>query len=278
MNILTTGKGSSGSWQCRGVQLGGAVGQVIKNASLDECKRSDIIVAVKRLSDPLFQNIIKSGRPWIWDLVDFYPQPECSYWTRQYSIDWVRSQIEKFGPSGIIYPTKKMLVDIGFDGVWIPHHARPDTVEHQVQDKIKVVGYEGCEKYLGRWRELIENECRRRGWEFVCNTMPVGKMDIVVAFRDKEFGGYAQRSWKSNVKLANAHGSGTPFIGQTENGYLETATGCEIWVDHAVELAAAFDELEPRETRETISAEFKKSTITVSSCAEILRQYAKTLL
>lgn len=277
MKILTTGKGKSGSWQIRGEQLGGAVGLVKPNAFLADCKAADAIVVCKR-PGPVIASVIASGKPWIWDLVDFYPQPTCSSWSREYAVEWARNQITALRPAGVVYATQRMMLDIGMPGIWIPHHCRPDTVINPIREKVQVVGYEGCAKYLGRWKTLLEEECARRGWQFVCNDRPVGEMDIVVAFRDAEFNGYVQRSWKSNVKLANAHGAGTPFIGPREEGYLDTATGFECWVDLPKQLSAAFDYLEPRETRQNISAEFRRNTITVQACARTLRDYVQALL
>ena len=72
-------------------------------------------------------------------------------------------------------------------------------------------------------------------------------LDIVVAMRDQK--GYAPRHWKSNVKLANAQGSGTPIICNREMGYLETASLEERWADTKEELFAALDALAPHDVR-----------------------------
>lgn len=276
MKILITGKGKSGSWRIRGEQLGRHVGTVKPNATEEDCKNADVVVVAKRFG--LFANhYYKINKPIIWDLIDFYPQPECGQWSREFAIDWVRDQILKFKPAGVIYANRRMMHDVGMPGIWIPHHCRPDTVINPIREKVQAVGYEGSEKYLGRWGPLLEAECRRRGWQFVCNDRPVGMMDIVVAFRDAQFNGYVQRHWKSNVKLANAHGAGTPFVGPREDGYLETATGFEKWVDDPADLAAAFDSLEPYETRREIAAAFRRNTITVQSCARTLTDYTRAI-
>lgn len=277
MRILITGKGKSGSWKIRGEELGGLVGRVLPNATYADCIESEVIVVIKKFGQfGEFCNHI--DRPIIWDLIDFYPQPECGAWSREFAIDWVRSQIQKFKPAGVIYATQRMMSDVDLPGVWIPHHARPDTVINPIREKVEVVGYEGDERYLGKWRPLLEAECRRRGWRFVCNDRPVGMMDIVVAFRDAQFNGYVQRHWKSNVKLANAHAAGTPFIGPPESGYLETAAGGEQWVEDPAELSAAFDSLEPYEVRREIAMAFRRNTITAQACANTLRDYAQELL
>lgn len=276
MKILFTGSGRSGSWQCRGVQLGGKVGTAKQNANHKDMKSYDAVVVVKRLNSQMISEIRKSGKPWIWDLVDFYPQPTCGGWSKDQAVSWVSNEIEKANPDGIIWPNQKMQDDVLMDGVVIYHHARSAPV-NPIRDKITTVGYDGSAKFLGRWRGWIESECRRRGWLFV-ERVPLDKMDIVVAFRDGENNGYVQKNWKSNVKLANAHATGTPFIGQPDEGYLETWTGKECWATDKESLKESFDLLGGYNTRRDISEIFLSNTYTLESRANQLRRYVETLL
>lgn len=275
MNILFTGNGRSGSWQCRGVQLGGAVGRVKKNANLKDLKSCDVVVVVKRLNSQLIKDIKESGKPWIWDLVDFYPQPKCGAWSKEYAVSWVRSEIEKANPDGIVWPNQKMQDDIGIDGAVIYHHARLAKINH-IRENVTTVGYEGSSKFLGRWRGWIERECINRGWNFV-ERVPLHEIDIVVAFRDGENNGYVQKHWKSNVKLANAHATGTPFVGQPEDGYTETLTGKECWVTDKKSLTESFDLLSDFNFRLGIRDIFLSNTYTLESRANQLRRYVEAL-
>ena len=93
----------------------------------------------------------------------------------------------------------------------------------------------------------MQAECRRRGWEWVENPPTIAALDIVVAVREQQ--GYAARAWKSNCKLANAQGCGVPFIGAREAGYLETASGGELWADTPREMVEALDALTPQLAR-----------------------------
>jgi hypothetical protein len=104
------------------------------------------------------------------------------------------------------------------------------------------------------------------------------EIDVVVAFRDGPFNGYAQSSWKSNVKLANAHRAGAPFIGQPEPGYTETATGHEIFIESPKKLARALDSLKAYETRLRINRAFLNNIIDVKSVANQTLEYVETLL
>lgn len=274
--ILVTGKGTAGAWKIRGVQLGSRLGKVKHKATLKDCNQADQIIVVKRINAPFFEHVKASGKPWIWDLIDFYPQPECSTWSKEQAIEWVKNEVEQAKPNGIIWPNCRMKKDCKLDGEVIYHHARPKQALNPIRDKIQLVGYEGAERYLGKWRGIIKQECKRRGWKFLIN-VPLDQLDIVIAVRDDPHNGYVQRHWKSNVKLANAHATGTPFVGQAESGYLETCSGKERWLITEKSLGMVFDELEPVETRKAIHNEFVKNTITVDECAARLRDYARRL-
>jgi hypothetical protein len=257
LRVLFTGRGTSGSWQCRGVQLGGSVGDYKPKATLQDMQGYDLIVLVKRPATGQIEAIRQSGKPWAWDVVDFYPQPACTGWGKDKSIGWVRSQIESFKPNGVIWPNAKMAEDCGtaVPDCVIYHHYRPDTHPARIADIVRMVGYEGSPAYLGRWGHAIRKECKRRGWRFSERCRPQDA-DICVAFRDKKYDGYAQRHWKSNVKLANCHGAGVPFLGASENGYLETQAGGEVFCDDIGRLSECMDMLTPKAARDAVSSKF----------------------
>lgn len=276
MNILFTGKGTGGSWKIRGDQLGGATGKVRPKASLQECRAADLIVVVKRINGPFFRSVLQSGTPWIWDLVDFYPQPQCSTWSRSRAINWLRSQIKAANPDGIIWPNARMQEDAELPGEVIYHHARPAPL-NPLREQVRVIGYDGCVDYLGSWQPILQRLCAARGWQFKTG-IPLDQMDIVVALRDGKYNGYVQANWKSNVKLANAHGTGTPFIGAPEPGYLETATGEERFITSEAELAAALDDLADYETRKRVSHKFLSAAIHLGQVAQQLSAYGQTII
>lgn len=97
-------------------------------------------------------------------------------------------------------------------------------------------------------------------------------VDVVLALRGSWWNGYAQQHWKSNVKLANAHGSGTPFIGAPEDGYLETAAGAEYWATCESDLARALDWLESEQARKSVQQRFLKAALPVEKVAEQYRE------
>lgn len=275
MNILHTGRARrSGSWAVRGEQLGR---NAVYMASQSVIAQYDAVVVVKRLPSELLQAIRAAGKPWAWDLVDFYPQPASNTWTRDQAIDWVRQQVKRAKPSGVIFPNERMRDDCRLKqpSTVIYHHHRPDIAVNPIRHTIRSVGYEGGQQYLGAWQKHIETQCAARGWQFVINPANMADIDLCFGVRDGNY--YVPRHWKSNVKLANCHGSGTPFIGTPECGYLETASGAEAWVESPSELSQAIDSITEHSTRQNISDQFKKVRLDVSQCREQLEAFVNAL-
>jgi hypothetical protein len=281
VNLLFTGRGGNGSWTIRGEQVGAALGATVKpkatRADFDAC---DAAVVVKHVPDALLKDLRASGKPWAFDIVDFYPQPVSATWNRSEAIRWVQAQIRELDPTAVIWPNAKMREDCdeGRPGTVLYHHCRPSAPTNPVRDQVKTVGYEGRVDYLAGWGVTLAQECDRRGWSFVTNPAYLAELDIVVALRGGVWDGYPSRHWKSNIKLANAHGSGTPFVGRADNGYTETATGCEYWASAAQELRTAFDWLEAQSTREQVSDRFKSAAYTAEQAAADLKPFLASLI
>lgn len=276
MKILMTGKGTSGSWQIRGVQVGGELGaRLAPMATLDDCKAADAIIAVKRIPDPLAYALRKSGKPWVWDMVDAYPSREGSTWNERQATDWLRGELKRLKPSGVIWPNARAQADAQWTGPQcvIYHHHRPGIARNPIRERIGVIGYEGSPKYLEGWAGAISEQCKRLNAVLMVNPDRLADVDVVLALRGTSWNGYPQRRWKSNVKLANAHASGTPFIGMPEDGYQETRTGAEYWATTPQELATALKWLESQSSREEISDRFLQAAIPLELAAEQYREF-----
>jgi hypothetical protein len=266
MHILMTGRGTSGSFQIRGVQLGQTIGATVMPNALDVAPYH-VAVLVKRPTAELLQRFRRAGTKVIWDVVDAWPQPAGNEWTKERCLAWLEEMIAMIQPAGIVAATQAMAADCEHFGVPVlalPHHARPGLRMNPIRP-VKVVAYEGGEQYIASWRPVIEAECARRGWQFVTQPTELADVDIVLALRDSS--GYAPRNWKSNVKLANAQGSGTPVICNREAGYLETASGAERWADTPDELAAAFNELESTAVHRDASKILRNAAPSIDSVA-----------
>lgn len=266
MHVLVTGKGTSGSWQIRGEQLGRAIGAEVRPMALDVAPY-DLAILVKRAPTELLERLHKASTPIVWDVVDAWPQPAGNDWDEKRCRGWMQEMVVRIQPAGIVAATEQMAQDcerFRVPVLWLPHHARPGLRTNPIRP-VRVVGYEGAEHYLGSWRAVVERECAARGWTFVVNPSELADVDIVLALRDAS--GYAPRNWKSNVKLANAQGSGTPVVCCREAGYLETQCGAERWADTPDELRAAFEALEPTEVRFAAARQLKAAAPSVDAVA-----------
>jgi hypothetical protein len=273
--ILITGRGTSGSWEIRGVQIGQTIGAtVLPNAP--DIVPYDLAVLVKRPTSDLLERLHRAKVRIVWDVVDSYPQPTGNDWTKARCQAWLEEMVLMVRPSGIVAATQAMASDcerFGVPVLTLPHHARPGLRQNPLRP-VKVIGYEGGEQYITKWRPVIEAECNRRGWQFVTQPSEMADVDIVLALRDSN--GYAPRNWKSNVKLANAQGSGTPVICGREAGYLETQSGAERWADTPEELRAAFDSLEPTEERFAVSRTLKQAAPSIGATATTYLQWLQS--
>lgn len=252
---------------------------VTQTPTLQDCRNADLIVVVKRTPQDLIDLIRKSGTRWVFDIVDCYPQPGCSSWLRDDAIGWVQHRLATLAPAAVIWPNHRMRqdCDTGLPGLSLAHHHRPGIHVNPIRETVQTVGYEGAPAYIEKWLPAIEFECRRRGWRFVVNPAHLADLDIVIALRAGAWDCYATQHWKSNVKLANAHGSGTPFIGQREDGYVETGTGAEYWTETPHGLGVCFEWMEPQRTRQEIAERFLARAYSVQQAAADLGGFLRGL-
>lgn len=273
MNVIFTGKGTSGSWQIRGCQIARELeAKAIPMATADQMREADVVIGVKRIPDALLRSIQASGRPFVWDCVDAYPNRESGAWSREKAIDWCAEELHRLQPDVVIWPNQRMREDMGGGGKVVYHHHRPQIDLNPIRERIQTIGYEGSPIYLEEWGGVIAQECARIGASFLVNPERLADVDVVLALRGKRFQGYPHRHWKSQVKLSNAHGSGTPFIGQAESGYLEATTGAECWIDDASDLSRALDSLASRETRLDVQRMFLSAALPVQTVADQYRE------
>lgn len=269
LRILITGKGTSGSWKIRGEQLGGAIGAtVVAQASRSVIDAHDLVVLVKRGPEDLVRRIREAGKPLVWDVVDAWPQPSGSHWPRPACLQWLRQRLNELRPAACVAATPVM--EAGIEAERVParcvwHHARPGQPINPLREHLATIGYEGSEAHLGSWAQHLDAAARRAGLRFVMHPARLADVDIVVALRDQA--GYAARHWKSNVKLANAQGSGTPIIMGTESAYLATACGAEAIVSGPADLDEAIDLLRPVTTRLAVAEAMLDAAPSLEACA-----------
>lgn len=251
MKLLITGKGTSGSWAIRGVQLGQAIGATAVLPQATKVDGYDMAVLVKRSTPALLAALHGSRARLIWDIVDAWPQPEGNAWPKERCMAWLREQVAIVRPFAIVAATEAMAADcqeFGVPVLALPHHARPALDRNPIRETVRKVAYDGSDRQLGdRWIADLQSLCSNRGWQWVMNPRRLVDVDILVALRALH--GYAAVNWKSNVKLANAQATGTPIVCGREAGYLETKSGGEQWADTAEELGVRLDALTPYDVR-----------------------------
>lgn len=278
MKILVTGKGGakSGGWAIRGLQLGQALeAQIEPMASVATCKEADIIIVVKRTPHELMQNVYQSGKPWVYDTVDGWPQP--NHWEQHDAIQWLSKHVRALNPSAVVFGTSRMQADADFRGpsLILPHHSWPKYKPNEIREKVSIVGYEGSPKYLGKWVITVQDACRAMGWEFQING-DMTQADIGICLRDN--GGYPARFWKPGTKLSNLHALGIPALCSPEAGYRSVASGMEFWINKEKDVENAFDNLADVKARKEISKSMLKAAITLESVADKYKAWLKTLL
>lgn len=272
MKVIITGRGKSGSWKIRGDQLGQAIGATIA-PRYNNFDGYDRVIAVKRLNDEFLQAVRKSGRPWIWDIVDAYPQPESRSWSEYQAISWLQKAVERAKPRAMVFPTTQMKVDSKFQGpcLVLPHHAWLKYSRQAIRPEVQKIGYEGGEQYLGKWGPKIIKVCADRNWQFIVNG-DLTECDIGVALRDPL--SYADKNWKSNVKIANLQALGLPILCTSEASYKEFASGGEFMIheDFCDSIGAVLHHMsnydirkdihdiapDPRFALETVAEEYKR--------------------
>lgn len=239
MNLVVTGTGKSGSWRIRGDQLGAAVGAKVLPRCTD-FRACALAVYVKRVSIEALVALRKANIRWVWDIVDAWPQPEGNTWGTDQAVSWLRGQLQRLQPYAVVFTTKAMQEDSGWEGpsIVLPHHAWPRyDRRNDLRPEVRVLGYEGND-YLGGWEGQLRRECQSRGWRLEMNG-PMRNCDIGIALREAE--GHPARRWKSNVKLANLQALGVPALCSPEAGYLEFSHGAEVLVDSPERLSDALD-------------------------------------
>jgi hypothetical protein len=218
VRVLFTSKSSAGAWQIRGEQIAGTrTNWHAKNRpDADDIAACDLLCVVKKPDSAVIEAARSMGKPIVYDIVDAWAQPEDGL---KYTN--LAAARELFGPAwralradAYVFPTRRMQLDLGGlvrHAITIYHHYWPQLEANPMRDPVQVVGYEGAD-YLGGWRQVIDKACASRGLRFVANPPRYTDMDVVVIARGGEHGNFLASNYKSNVKLANAIGSGTPAL------------------------------------------------------------------
>jgi len=277
MKIGFIGHESKGTWQIRARQIAPYL-----NADLDSNMNNlkyDLVILIKTPSPDLINRIKQNKIPVVWDVVDFWPQRidrTLSNLNKDQIMNWVKPVLGSVDPKHIITATNTMKIDfesLGYKNcTTIYHHHRPKIKINPINKLCQTIGIEGSIGQYGSWIEKLKIISKKLHMKFTTNHSTLDDLlhtfDIVIAQRD--FTGYAPKNWKSNIKLANAHASGTPGIFNTEQGYKETACGYEFWADTVDEIVECIEKLRSYDLRQNIHENFLKNTISIE---QVIEQY-----
>lgn len=226
-----------GAWQMRGKQIGAALGaHVTAKPKAEDWTNADVVILVKHAAHRWAHEARECGRRLIWDVLDIWEQPRDNNESAEQLLCDIWNTRDALGISTLIAATRAMADDIG--GIYIPHHSHAGLEPTPVRQRLKVVGYEGNERFLGSWKPALEQACQRLGLKFVINPRNLSKVDLLVAFRGEQWDGWACRQWKSGVKYVNAIAAGRPILTQRHAAFYEIqASG--VVIERQDELEAA---------------------------------------
>tara|TARA_B100001093_G_scaffold390878_1_gene377263 strand:+ start:3177 stop:4157 length:981 start_codon:yes stop_codon:yes gene_type:complete len=218
INVCFISNTSAGSWEIRGKQIAAmrANWKAINKPNEAIISESDIICVVKKPNFKLINLARKKNKPIVYDIVDSWEQPndDALYINDNQAKKLFSKKWNEINADAYIFPTKnmeKILGNLVNNKATIYHHYWPHIKINPIRKNIKKVGYEGV-GFLGEWEKRIEKICKKRDIEFIINPNEFTDMDIVVLTRGGDYASYLARNFKSNVKLANAMGSGTPAL------------------------------------------------------------------
>ena len=218
LRVLFTSKSSAGAWQIRGEQIAATRSNWVaaNRPTPAEIAACDLLCVVKKPDGQVLEQARRIGKPIVYDVVDSWAQPEdgVTHTNLAMARELFGRAWRALGADGYIFPTLRMQLDLGglvHHGITIYHHYWPQLQRNPMRDEVRVVGYEGAD-YLGEWQPVIEAACASRGVRFVTNPQDYTELDAVVIARGGAHGNFLARNYKSNVKLANAYGSGTPAL------------------------------------------------------------------
>jgi hypothetical protein len=222
INVCFTSRSSAGAWQIRGQQIAAMRSNwtAINKPTDKDLEQSDLICLVKKPDHSIIERARQMGKPIVFDIVDSWAQPEdgLRYTNAEKARELFSRAWRNINADGYIFPTRSMQEDLGLlveKKVTIYHHYWPQIQRNPIRERVAVVGYEGA-AYLGDWLPRIEKACADRGIKFVANPSDYACLDIVILVRGGPHGNFLSRHYKSNVKLANAIGSGTPVLAHFE--------------------------------------------------------------
>jgi len=287
--VLFVGKSrKAGSWAMRGEQIASMRSHWSSSfaASPADLLKCDIVCFVKHVDRSVYSLARKMKKICVYDVIDSWPQPDAYslYQNRSQAVLFFTQKWKIYNWDAMIFANRHMHFHLGHlapESIAIYHHYRPGIQINPIRQVVKRIGYEGNENYLGLWKTRLEQICREKKWEWVVNPRQLADLDIGIAVREGQHDGFLANAYKSNVKLANLYGSGTPCIlGSAEVSYHETDCGTVPFFATEKDLRERLSDLESYDKRIALQNDFLKvrQSFSLESIAEIYEAFFAQLM
>lgn len=288
VKVCFTGRVRKGSWKIRGLQIAACRRNWHASYELNssEIGKYDLFCVVKKPDDSILKMLTKSGATVVYDIVDPWAQPEDGIKISDVSNarELFAGLFDRVKASSYIFANRTMkqhLRPLVPHGTFIYHHYWPNVSLNPIRDKVDVVGYEGNPRYLGEWADTLRAACDRRGWKFVINPTNLTDIDIGIIARGSEDDNFLSNNYKSNVKLANFYGAGTPcLVSAKEMSCHETDEGDVRFFSTSEELDAQLEQLTDYHVRKAVHERFLRirNTYSIRTIANLFDVYFQEVL
>ena len=267
VRVFFTGRNRAGSWDIRGAQIASTRSNWHADQEVEErdIGRFDLFCVVKRPAAPVVERIRRRGKAVVFDVLDSWAQPDDGLTTVSLALSrelfaarWKGLRFHSW-----IFPNRCMQEHLGClvpHSAFIYHHFFPSISRSPLRRRPEAVGYEGNASYLGGWHEVMQEVCAARGLRFVVNPPSWEEVDVGFAARGGAHDSFLANHYKSNVKLANFYGSGTPcLVSAKERSYHETDQGDVRFFETPEQLSGQLEELLDLEVRGQVQARFLRA-------------------
>lgn len=264
VRICFTGRVRKGSWKIRGLQIAAARRNwnAVYELGHGDVSKYDLFCVVKKPDEKILSFLRKMGAPIVYDVVDNWAQPEDGLRVRGVASarELFREKFAQIKAYSYIFPNRTMKEhcrSLVPHATYIYHHYWPGIRVNPIREQVHTVGYEGNPRYLGPWEEIARELCTKMGWKFVINPEDSSVIDIGLAARGGDDDNFLSNTYKSNVKLANFYGAGTPcVVSAKEVSYHETDNGDVRFFANRDQLARQLESLRGYEVRKAIQDRF----------------------
>ena len=270
IRVCFTGRQTPGAWPIRGHQIAARRRNWYGASEIDDAdiEKFDVFCFVKRPVARLMKRLHRHGKIIVFDVLDSWAQPDdgLKCLTLQGARDLFRQKWAELPPiHSYIFTNRTMqlhLAPLVRHSTYIYHHYNPAVARNPLRKSVETIGYQGNPNYLGEWREVLEEICRRKGLRFLISPEfdagHFAEIDIGFAGRGGVHDSFLANHYKSNVKLANLYGSGTPcVVSAKEVSYHETDNGFIRFFANGRQLEHHLDSLMSQAVRQRVSDSFR---------------------